>query len=242
MKDDERSRLDQIAADTSYARGVNTAAVRYCFQIVSRYLEGETLLELGPAEGVMTELLATTGLTLTLVEGSQRLAEDLQRRFPEARVENKLFEEFQPSGTFHNILLGHVLEHVEDPVGLIRRAGEWLDPDRGCIFAAVPNARSIHRQAAVLMDLLPSEDALNMSDIRHGHRRVFTPRTLRDVFDQAGLVIEVFGGYWLKPLANRQIEESWTPQMIASFMALGERYPNIAGEIYIVASRGRKVD
>ena len=50
-----------------------------------------------------------------------------------------------------------------------------------------------------------------------------------------GLEIEAFGGYWLKPLSNGQIEQDWTPQMVEAFMKLGERYPDIAAEIYVVA-------
>lgn len=71
----------------------------------------------------------------------------------------------------------------------------------------------------------------------NGHRRVLNPETFRNAFLRAGLKIEVFGGYWMKPVSNAQIEASWTPEMIDAFMALGERYPDIAGEIYVVASR-----
>jgi len=107
---------------------------------------------------------------------------------------------------------------------------------RGRILAAVPNSRSLHRQAAVLMQLLPGEDALNEMDIHHGHRRVFSPESFRRCFLDAGLTIDIFGGYWLKPVSNRQIEQTWTPAMLDAFMQLGERYPDIAGEIYVVAS------
>ena len=95
----------------------------------------------------------------------------------------------------------------------------------------------MHRQAAVLMGILPSEDASNEMDIHHGHRRVFDPESFRQCFLSSGLSIEVFGGYWLKPLSNRQIEASWTPEMLEAFMQLGERYPDVAGEIYVIASR-----
>lgn len=232
----ERLRLDDIASRSSYSRGVNLDATRQSFRIASRYLSGETVLELGPAEGVMTELLVTTGMKLTLVEGALDLAEDLRRRFPAARVVHGLFEEYCPTETFDNIILGHVLEHVEDPVDLVRRASRWLDPDNGRMFAAVPNAHSIHRQAAVQMGLLETEDELNEQDVLHGHRRVFNMADLLELFREAGAVVEASGGYWLKPLSNRQIEDSWTAEMIAAFMVLGERYPDIAGEIYVVAS------
>ncbi len=103
------------------------------------------------------------------------------------------------------------------------------------LFAAVPNARSLHRQAAVIMGLLGAEDELNEMDRHHGHRRVFNPETFRNVFNQAGLKIDIFGGYWMKPVSNKQIETTWTDEMLQAFMALGERYPDISGEIYIVA-------
>ena len=232
----EHTRLEQIAGESLYSAGVNTDSIRYSFRIMQRHLTGNTILEMGPAEGVMTELLASTGKALTLVEGSELFCQSLATRFPKARVVHSLFEEFRPEGRFDNIILGHVLEHVEDPVAIVACAAAWLAPG-GRILAAVPNSRSVHRQAAVLMGLLPHEEALNEMDLHHGHRRVFNPESFRRCFLAAGLAIEVFGGYWMKPLSNRQIEASWTPQMLDAFMQLGERYPDIAGEIYVVAGR-----
>jgi 2-polyprenyl-3-methyl-5-hydroxy-6-metoxy-1,4-benzoquinol methylase len=234
----ELERLDRIAENSLYAAGVNTDTVRYSFRIFERHLRGDSILELGPAEGVMTELLAGTGKTLTVVDGSRAFCESIARRMPSVRVVNALFEAFSPSERFDNIVLGHVLEHVEDPAAIVADAAAWLSP-RGRILAAVPNSRSLHRQAAVLMKLLPAEDALNEMDIHHGHRRVFDPESFRQCFLAAGLAIEIFGGYWLKPVSNRQIEQTWTPQMLDAFMQLGERYPDIAGEIYVVAGLRR---
>jgi hypothetical protein len=93
----------------------------------------------------------------------------------------------------------------------------------------------LHRQAAVLMGLLETEHALNEADRHHGHRRVYDPESFRRDFLRAGLSIEMFGGYWLKPVSNAQIAQSWTDDMLQAFMALGERYPDSAGEIYVVA-------
>jgi hypothetical protein len=86
------------------------------------------------------------------------------------------------------------------------------------------------------MGLLKEEHELNETDRHHGHRRVYDPESLRGDFLSAGLHIDFFGGYWVKPLSNAQIEDSWTPQMLQAFMKLGERYPDIAGEIYVVAN------
>jgi 2-polyprenyl-3-methyl-5-hydroxy-6-metoxy-1,4-benzoquinol methylase len=234
----ESQNLERIAADSWYLHGPNARMIEYCAGIFARHIRGSSILELGPAEGVMTERLADLVSDLTVVDGAKKFCEALRARFPEASVVHALFEVFEPGRQFDNIVLGHVLEHVEDPVGILRRAKSWLKPD-GRILAAVPNARSLHRQAAVLMSLLPAEDAMNETDVHHGHRRIFNPESYRNVFLQAGLRVEVFGGYWLKPVSNLQIEAGWTPEMLQAFMALGERYPDIAAEIYVVASHSR---
>lgn len=232
----ESENLERIAADSWYLHGPNARMIEYCSRIFARHIRGRSILELGPAEGVMTGRLAPLAPELTIVDGASRFCDALRARFPQAAVVHSLFEEFQPARQFDNIVLGHVLEHVEDPVAILRRAAAWLNPN-GRILAAVPNARSLHRQAAVLMGLLPSEDAMNETDIHHGHRRIFNPESFRNAFLQAGLRIEMFGGYWLKPVSNRQIQDSWSPQMLEAFMQLGERYPDIAGEIYVIAAR-----
>ncbi|MGX5660653.1 class I SAM-dependent methyltransferase [Castellaniella ginsengisoli] len=236
MKNTEKLRLESISGDSLYAAGANADSILYSFLIARRHFHGVTLLEMGPAEGVMTQQLVTLGLDVTVVEGSSRFCEDLRDRFPQISVENSLFEDFEPGRKFDNIILSHVLEHVEDPVDILSKAAGWLAPG-GRIYGSVPNARSLHRQAAVIMGLLPAEDALNSLDLHHGHRRVFNPETFRQVFSKAGLQIDLFGGYWMKPVSNAQIETAWTPQMVDAFMVLGERYPDIAGEIYVLASK-----
>jgi 2-polyprenyl-3-methyl-5-hydroxy-6-metoxy-1,4-benzoquinol methylase len=231
----EQDKLENIAVDSWYGRGVNASMVEYSFRVFSRHLRGESILELGPAEGIMTALLVSRGGRLTMVEGAATFCEDLRRRFPQAEVVHSLFEDYRPQEKFDNIILGHILEHVEDPAGILRLARTWLKPE-GRVLSAVPNSRSLHRQAAVVMGLLPFEEAMNEADLHHGHRRVFNPETFRHVFLQAGLNIDLYGGYWLKPGSNRQIEQTWTPEMLEAFMRLGERYPDIAAELYIIAS------
>lgn len=231
---EERDRLDAIAVESTYGAGANRATIAHSFRIFRRHIQPGPILEMGPAEGHMTGDLAALGQPLTLLEGAAPFCDALRARFPQATVVNALFEDFCADTKFQTIILGHVLEHVDNPVEILARAGGWLAPG-GRIMAAVPNSRSLHRQAAVIMGMLPFEEALNEADERHGHRRVYNPETFRRDFTQAGLTIEVFGGYWLKPVSNAQIERDWTEEMLTAFMALGERYPDIAGEIYVVA-------
>lgn len=231
---DEMNHLENISKNSLYSAGPNSAMVEYSFKVAARHLSGEALLEMGPAEGVMTDLLVKAGKNVTAIEGSSLFCKNLSERHPGVKVVHTLFEDFQTDAKFDGIVLGHVLEHVNDPVEILLQVKGWLKPGVGKIFAAVPNARSLHRQAAVMMGMLSQEDALNDADVYHGHRRVFNPESFRSLFYQAGLQIEVFGGYWLKPVSNAQIEIGWTAEMLESFMQLGERYPDIAGVLYII--------
>lgn len=232
----EHDRLDGIASDSWYAKGANAATVAYSFEIFRRYFRGDRCLELGPAEGLMSPRLYEHFPALSLVEGAQKFADDLKVRYPRAKVHCSLFEDFSTTEEFDTIVLGHVLEHVDNPVDILSRAKQWLAND-GVVLATVPNARSLHRQAAVNMGLLKEEHELNETDRHHGHRRVYDPEWFRADFRSAGLRIDAFGGYWMKPLSNAQIEAAWTPEMLRAFMELGERYPDIAAEIYVVATK-----
>jgi 2-polyprenyl-3-methyl-5-hydroxy-6-metoxy-1,4-benzoquinol methylase len=227
--------LQRIAHSFGYSHGIMKASIAKCFEVLGRHIVGTDILELGPAEGVMTEMLVESGLSISVVEGSKSFCDGIRQRLPSVKVNHSLFEDFNPDSQYDTIVLGHVLEHVDSPVELLEKVRSWLRPG-GKVFAAVPNANSLHRQAAATMGLLSHEAALNQSDIDHGHQRVFDPSFFRGVFYQAHYKIELFGGYWLKPLSNQQIEQSWSPELIHAYMQLGERYPDIAGEIYIVAS------
>jgi 2-polyprenyl-3-methyl-5-hydroxy-6-metoxy-1,4-benzoquinol methylase len=231
---DESRKLQIIADSMGYSDGIMASSITHCHRVIKRFLRLGSILELGPAEGVMTRLLVENSSDVSVVEASSKFCEIIKNNHPKVEVENCLFEEFHPKRKYDNIILGHVLEHVVDPVELLINVKQWLMPG-GIVFGAVPNAHSVHRRAAVAMGLLEKENSLNTSDVSHGHRRVFDPDSFRDAFISAGLKIHQFGGYWLKPLSNKQIERDWTPEMIKAFMDLGEDYPEIAGEIYIVA-------
>ena len=231
----EKERVVEHAKIGQYSAGIMSKTTDYCGRIFKRFMKDGSVLELGPAEGVMTDILYPSFPDYTVVDGADFFVESIKKRYPNIKGEVSLFEEYQPDKKYDNIVLGHVLEHVENPVDTLNQCGTWL-AEGGYILAAVPNSHSIHRQAAVRMGLLDAENQLNETDKRNGHRRVYDMTTLQNDFNEAGLQIVKAGGYWLKPESNGQIEANWNENMVDAFLQLGEDYPDIAGEIYVVAS------
>jgi 2-polyprenyl-3-methyl-5-hydroxy-6-metoxy-1,4-benzoquinol methylase len=234
---DEKSRLEEIAVSSGHLVGVTIKSVQYSSQIFRRYLKQGSILELGPAEGVMTDILYPLFPNdYTVVDGSSSFINQLKKRYPDINAVESIFEDFTPPHNFDNILLGHVLEHVVDPVAILALCKNWLNND-GVILSAVPNKNSIHRQVAIEMGLLSKVDDFSEKDKHHGHRRVFGMDSFVNIFNQVGLRIIAKGGYWFKPLSNAQIELQWTDAMIGAFLKLGEKYPDIAGEIYVITTK-----
>jgi len=206
--------------------------IGFRYRTLKPFLQGPLGLELGPAEGEMTRFLVEDFAQLVTVDGSRELLAQIPDR-PNLRKVHSLFEAYQPEQRFNTIVMEHILEHVDDPVGLLRRATPWLAPG-GRILAGVPNGNSIHRLVAVKMGLLKHQCDLNDRDHVLGHQRVYTPATLRADLEAAGLKVVHSGGVYFKPLSNKQIQDHWSEEMIEGFYELGKDFPDLAAELYAV--------
>ena len=208
--------------------------VRYRFETIRPLLVGKSGLELGSADGQMTIFLIDCFEKLTIVEGSYDLLSKIPLRENLIKV-HSLFEDFKLLEAYDSIIIEHVLEHVDNPAELLKRAKKWLSPN-GRIFIGVPNGNSIHRLVAVKMGLLKKPCELNSRDISLGHRRVYTQKTLKKDIAVSGLKLLEIGGIFFKPISNNQIQEQWSEEMINGFYELGKDFPNHAAEIYVVCS------
>lgn len=206
--------------------------IEFRYRTLRPYFRGPRCLEVGSAEGQMTRLLVRDFDELTIVDGAKDLLDAIPA-YPNVTKVHGLFEEFEPTERFQTVIADHVLEHVDDPDAVLRRARAWLDRG-GRLLAGVPNADSIHRLIGVKLGLLKKSTDLNPRDLSHGHRRVYTPGSFREQLTGAGLRVIEFGGVFLKPLSNQQIQDDWSEELQQAFFELGRDFPAHAADIFAV--------
>lgn len=199
------------------------------------FFKGENALELGPATGYMTKLLINDFNHLYLVEGSKTLIDQIPDYNNVTKI-NSLFETYTPDINFDTVILNHVLEHIENPVELLKKIYGWVKDD-GVFIVGVPNAKSFHRLAAVKMGLLKNEYELNERDLELGHYRVYDFELLKKQVLEAGFCILYEGGVFLKFLSNNQIEELLDNRIIEAYFNLGADFKQNSAEIFLVLKK-----
>jgi 2-polyprenyl-3-methyl-5-hydroxy-6-metoxy-1,4-benzoquinol methylase len=232
---EENSRLSEIGKDfTMFDK--DTKVNFYRTKTIIENTKGPKILELGCADGGVTEKLLESFKDVIAVDASSELIKKAKQRAPGAKYFQALFEEYDPGQKFDTIILGHVLEHVIDPVFILKKVSNWLN-DKGFIVLTVPNGESIHRRIGVEMGMLKFSNQLNEDDIKAGHRRVFTVQTLRATVIESGLNILKETGVLIKPLSNRQMYE-WPKELFDAYYCLSQKLPaEFGGELCMVCER-----
>ena len=123
----EKERIMSHSMIAGYSEGVNQKTTAYCGGLFRRYMRPNgSVLELGPAEGIMTDVLYPYFEDYTVVDGADFFVDSILKRHPKIQGYASLFEEYKPLRKYDNIVLGHVLEHVENPVAILKLVSSWL--------------------------------------------------------------------------------------------------------------------
>jgi 2-polyprenyl-3-methyl-5-hydroxy-6-metoxy-1,4-benzoquinol methylase len=201
-------------------------------------------LELGSFKGDFTARLLPFFDNLTCVEASDQAIESARTRFGD-KVEfvKSRFETVNLPATYDNIVVTHVLEHLDDPVAILVRINrEWLSP-HGRLFLVCPNANAPSRQIAVAMGLITHNAAVTPEEAAHGHRFTYSLDTLERDAVAAGLRVISRSGIFFKALANFQWDKLLKTDIISKeylegCYKLGQRYPDLCSSIFLMCEKG----
>jgi SAM-dependent methyltransferase/GNAT superfamily N-acetyltransferase len=204
-----------------------------------------SLLELGSFKGDFTRRFLPYFDDVTCVEASDvAVAEARKKLGDNVNFVNSLIEKATLPSRYDNIVLTHVLEHLDDPVLVLKRVNdEWL-AENGRFFLVCPNANAPSRQIAVKMGLISHNAAVTAAEAEHGHLRTYTLDTLESAAVAAGLKVVHRSGIFFKALANFQWDRLLQTDIISKeyldgCYKLGQQYPDLCSSIFLMCERGR---
>jgi 2-polyprenyl-3-methyl-5-hydroxy-6-metoxy-1,4-benzoquinol methylase len=222
--------------------------------------ERGSLLDMPCGDGYVTGILAPHFKRTVGIDASSQHLEKAKKEYPNITFHHSLIEDFVSSEKFNVITMLHVLEHVIDPVEVLKKA-ESLLAENGTLIVQVPNAIAVNRKIAVLMGTLKDCEELSPFDINvAGHRRSYTMKTLVEDVKKAGLEIINSGGIFYKMLSTPQMDwflenglwkdgwfgwgrvgeektKDWKMEFCRACYEYGKTVPEDCNTIYVCAKR-----
>jgi 2-polyprenyl-3-methyl-5-hydroxy-6-metoxy-1,4-benzoquinol methylase len=215
----------------------------YMMRTFEPYLRPGTALELGSYHGQFSERLLAHFERIVCVEASAKAIAVAKKRVgPRAQFVHATFERAELAGKYSAVFMTHVLEHLDDPVAVLRRVRtEWLADD-GCLFLVCPNAHAASRQIAAKMGVVSHHAAITESERRHGHRITYSFDTLERDVRAAGLRVVVRSGIFFKALANFQWDAMMkhkivSPEYLEGCYELGMLYPDLCASLFLLCAK-----
>lgn len=222
---DDQSAMSEAGASLEIVR----RATQRQMAIVEKYVRPGVALNVG-ATNEAIRVLAERGWELRLVEASAYSADKARRNWG-LDVTTARIEDFECSpASLDFIKLGHVIEHLADPVGVLSKLARFLRPG-GAMLVDTDNAHGMRSRIettvrAVLGEKLAADMVRRLTGKnlhkRYGtlappvHLYAFTNRSLRCVLRTSGLdVVETW-----KPAIG---DATWFPITPATRLSSSER-------------------
>jgi len=234
--------LNEVAKVHSYSSGFNGKLTHYrikkFFDLaqVGTDHRWERGLEVGAGEGDFSVGIGPYFKSLQILEASDSYFEKLVKRvshLDHISPIHSLVEDFVPTVKFDVIFLPGVLEHVADPVAVLKKCKAALAPG-GIIYGTVPNAKSLHRLLGVKLGYIRTPYELGALDQKVGHLRYYCSELLRQDLVNAGFESIRQGGIMMKPLDNAKMD-GFDNFLLEGFYLLGNDFPEVCAELGFVA-------
>ncbi len=216
----------------------------YMLKSFEPFFKKGNILELGCYQGAFTKRLKKYFTDITCVEASDEAIVEAKKILGEdVKIINSLFETAKLPTKYDNIVMTHVLEHLENPVDILKKINaEWL-ADGGKFFITCPNANAPSRQIAVKMGLISHNSAVTPAEEAHGHRITYNLETLEKDALEAGFKVVHRSGIFFKALANFQWDKLLNTDIISKeyldgCYELGKHYPDLCSSIFLVCEKG----
>jgi len=231
-------------ADRKYAYNFDFDVMHpYMIRAFEPFFRAGSLLELGSFKGDFTRRFLNHFDDITCVEASSEAITEAERTLGnQVTYVHSLFESAVLPRRYDNIVLTHVLEHLDDPVRVLKRVNdEWL-AEGGRFFLVCPNANAPSRQIAVKMGIISHNAAVTPEEAKHGHRCTYSLDTLERDAVAAGLKVVYRSGIFFKALANFQWDRLLQTDIVSKeyldgCYMLGQQYPDLCSSIFLLCEK-----
>ncbi|KWT85310.1 class I SAM-dependent methyltransferase [Candidatus Magnetominusculus xianensis] len=233
---DERDRLDSMGK-VFFTEKAMTIDREQMLMVVAEsigYVTGPDVVELGYTDRGWTDTLLERGFNVTTVEGSTENIEYAKKKYgSRLNIRHSLFEEFTSDKRYDSVVMSCVLEHVYDPVVVLKQYKGLLKQD-GRIVIIVPNKMSLHRRVGYQLGMIKTYEELAPSDLEVGHRRHYFIDDMLDDIKRAGLTGSFEKGIFLKPLSSDRMKD-WPKELLWAFNHMGRLLPEWSAFLLFIA-------
>ncbi len=142
-------------------------------KLILGLVEGSKVLDVGCGSGRLSKKLLDSGFSVVAIDTDWKAVEIAKKKGITAFVTD--INEWATDEKFDCIVLGDVLEHIEDDKSALRKIRGMLKPN-GCIVVNVPSYQFL----------------FSKHDVALGHKRRYSDKELKTKLETSGFRIEYF--------------------------------------------------
>lgn len=212
----------------------------YILRTFLPFVNSNNILEIGAYTGNFTKLLAQHFDRVYAIEPSVEAFNVLKKLSNDnITLFNINIENFVTYKTFDNVVLSHVLEHLDNREKVIDYIVKNLLSENGHLIIAVPNANALSRQISVEMGIMSKTTDVTEGEKLQGHKTTFSLESLMSETKHVQLR-EIFrGGVMIKQLANFQWdlaigENIVSKEFFEASFKVGQKYPDLCASLIVI--------
>jgi len=200
----------------------------YSAKVLSNFLNGKNVLELGAGFGHTTKEIAKVSKKITVVDIEQEFLDLVDIECQKVCVD---WLKFKSDEKFSDIVLFRGIDYMKEPSKLLKHIKTFMDKDSK-LHILVPNNHSIHRLVGFYAGL-DNPFELSQNDINVGHLHSFNLESLIYLLQKEGFKIIHQEGIGFKPLSNSQMDKL-DENIQEAFIKMGNLFIQNSAEVYLV--------
>lgn len=198
------------------------------FRLLAQYTKEKNIfpsqlkiLDIGCGSGKISKELLKKGYQVIGLDFSEEAIKKAQGQGVVAKRANLDEGIPETSDTYDIVWAGDIVEHVFDPIGLLKESARVLKPG-GTILITIPSDVGLLSRIKMLFGISHQEQMYTTSGF-YKHHTFFTPRLIRFMLKKAGLNIHTFKKILI--LGKNRYEIQFLPSAFFNEMIIAARKP-----------------